>query len=133
MNIDKTNPIDKVGALTAAQTSFEVRPPRGEINLASVTERPEKRVDPSDAISSQQLRDSVRMLSSFVELVSDKNLSISLDEELSKIVVKVLNKETEEVIKQIPSEEALSLMKELRNLSDEYFGDIKGILLDSEV
>lgn len=45
-----------------------------------------------------------------------KSLNLSVDEDLGRIVVKVMDPETKEVIKQIPSEEALELAKSLSKM-----------------
>jgi flagellar protein FlaG len=47
----------------------------------------------------------------------NSELSIAVDQETHKIVVKVLNSETHEVIRQIPPEEALRLAQTLRQVS----------------
>jgi flagellar protein FlaG len=48
---------------------------------------------------------------------SNRELSIVVDPETRKIVVKVLNSETHEVIREIPPEDALHLAKTLKKLS----------------
>lgn len=45
-----------------------------------------------------------------------KSLNLSVDEDLGQVVVKVMDPETKEVIKQIPSEEALELAKSLSKM-----------------
>lgn len=52
------------------------------------------------------------------------NLSFSVDEELGDQIIKVLNKETDEVIRQIPSEDLLVLRKKLDHIA--------GILFDEQ-
>lgn|GEM_PF-657944 len=44
------------------------------------------------------------------------NLNLAVDEDLGRVVVKIVDSETQEVIKQIPSEEALALAKSLSKL-----------------
>lgn len=43
--------------------------------------------------------------------IFNTNLDFSIDKELNKIVVKVIDKETEEVVRQIPSEDILKMAK----------------------
>jgi flagellar protein FlaG len=52
----------------------------------------------------------------FLENIGGKNseLAISTDKETQRIVVKVLDSKTKEVIKQIPSEELLALAEDLQ-------------------
>lgn len=52
----------------------------------------------------------------FLENIGGKNseLAISMDKATQRIVIKVLDSKTKEVIKQIPSEELLALAKDLQ-------------------
>lgn len=52
------------------------------------------------------------------------SLQFSVDQDLGKIVVKIMDTETKEVIKQIPSEEVLALTKAL--------GRVEGLLVRQE-
>ncbi|HGM5580862.1 TPA: flagellar protein FlaG [Pseudomonas putida] len=54
-----------------------------------------------------------------------RNLEFSTDEESGKIVVKVIASETGELIRQIPSEEALRIAESLR--------DVKSVLFNAKV
>ncbi len=53
------------------------------------------------------------------------NLDLSVDEDLGRVVVKIVDPETKEVLKQIPSEEALELAKSL--------GKMQGIFVKERV
>ena len=64
-------------------------------------------------ISAQEITravDSIKQLSQQI----DRNLQFHVDEGTGKTVVTVLDKETEEVIRQIPSEELLSVAQRLK-------------------
>ncbi|WP_019613217.1 flagellar protein FlaG [Psychromonas ossibalaenae] len=54
-----------------------------------------------------------------------RNLSFSVDEQLGKDIVSVTDVETEEVIRQIPSEDLMVLLKKM--------DDVAGILFDTKV
>ncbi|WP_225789313.1 flagellar protein FlaG [Pseudomonas sp. Marseille-P8916] len=56
---------------------------------------------------------------------SRRNLEFSMDEESGKIVVKVIASETGELIRQIPSEEALRIASSL--------SDVSSLLFDAKV
>jgi Uncharacterized flagellar protein FlaG len=45
------------------------------------------------------------------------NLDFSVDEDLGRVVVRIVDPETQELIKQLPSEEALALAKSLRKMT----------------
>lgn len=65
----------------------------------------------TDADSSK-LKAAVQDIEKFVQSVK-RNLAFSIDEASGKVVVKVIASETGEVIRQIPSEEALKLADSL--------------------
>lgn len=54
------------------------------------------------------------MAKSLNSLYRSSHLQLSVDDELGRVVVKVLDVESQEVIKQFPSEEALTLAKSLQ-------------------
>jgi flagellar protein FlaG len=56
---------------------------------------------------------------------SDQRLEIEVDPDLHRVIVKIINQDTNEVIRQIPIKEALELEK---RLSDE-----KGLLIEEHV
>ncbi|CAN0605577.1 unnamed protein product, partial [Ectocarpus sp. 12 AP-2014] len=62
------------------------------------------------------------------------SLQISVDGDLGSTIVRVLDTETDELIRQIPSEEFLQIARYLRQQgSSEIAGAaVRGILLDSE-
>ena len=65
----------------------------------------------SDAAQHEaQVKAAAQQLNDFMKRFSTE-LNFSVDTDSKQIVVKVLNKETGEVIRQIPSEEALKLSK----------------------
>lgn len=72
----------------------------------------------------QKLQDSVEALNEFIK-PQNTTLQFSIDDESDTVVVKVTDKETKEVIKQFPSEEALELAKALDKL--------KGLLVQQKV
>lgn len=71
----------------------------------------------------ERLEESVNDLNEFV-LPYNTSLQFSIEEESERLVVKVIDKETKEVIKQVPSEEAIELAKALDKL--------KGLLVQQE-
>jgi len=91
------------------------------------------RVEPVEPLDAETLKEAVQKLAEFTEAVSDRGLRISIDDDLSKIVVKVVNEDTEEVIRQIPTEEVLALMKQMRTLSEQYFGETKGWFIKERI
>ncbi|OWY37908.1 flagellar biosynthesis protein FlaG [Xenophilus sp. AP218F] len=68
----------------------------------------------------KQLQESVKQLNNTASLYNS-NLQFSVDKDTGTTVVKVVDTETKQVIRQIPSEEALRIAKAI--------GDFKGLLL----
>jgi flagellar protein FlaG len=69
---------------------------------------------------SNKLKAAVQEIEKFVQSVK-RNLEFSIDETSGKVVVKVIATETGEVVRQIPSEEALKLADSLSNASSVLF------------
>jgi len=63
----------------------------------------------------------------------DLKLQFSLDDESGRPVIRVINKETDEVIRQFPPEEILYLSKMISSSNDSMFGDHSGLLVQAEV
>jgi flagellar protein FlaG len=69
----------------------------------------------------------VENMNDFFQMVR-RTLQFSLDEESGRVLVKIKDAETDEVIRQIPSEEILRLAKSL----DEFKDGFKGLLLEEK-
>ena len=68
--------------------------------------------------------------------VAGTSLSISVDEQLGSTIIKVTDKETDEVIRQIPPERIVNLARFMRESSSEggfeLADTMKGLMLDSQ-
>jgi flagellar protein FlaG len=75
----------------------------------------------------QQVRENVE--AAIQDQMSNNRISFSVDENLGMIIIKVIDAETEEVVRQIPPEELLRIAESLdtANLSPQ-----KGVLFDQE-
>ena len=71
-----------------------------------------------------QLQSAVKELQDYVQSLQ-RNLEFSLDDSTGKVVVKVVARDSGEVIRQIPSETALELAKSLK--------DVNSLLFDEKV
>ena len=74
----------------------------------------------SESVSREQLNQAIKATKDFVGPINS-SLDFSVDEDTGSVVVKVIDKETKEVIRQFPSEEMLSIAKALDS--------IKGLLV----
>lgn len=75
--------------------------------------------------NAEDLREAVRELNSYVQNVQ-RNLQFSVDEGSERTVIKVIDAQTEELVRQIPSEEVLALARHLREMSSE---QVSGLLV----
>jgi len=77
----------------------------------------------SAAVDGQDLKGMVADLNEFAQTVVQRQLQFSVDEESGKTVIKVIDTETEEIIRQIPPEIILEIQKRL--------GETNGLLFQS--
>ncbi|PKM46131.1 MAG: flagellar biosynthesis protein FlaG [Gammaproteobacteria bacterium HGW-Gammaproteobacteria-1] len=80
------------------------------------------------AANPEQLRNAMSQLSNYVQSVQ-RNLNFSIDESSGQTVIKVIDSESEEIIRQIPSEEMLALARRLNELNGE---QVSGLLMQSK-
>lgn len=97
-----------------ASTVSDKTPEKPE--AASVTPVADKEPDADGA----HLKQAVQQIEKFVQSIK-RNLEFSIDEQSGKVVVKVIASETGEVVRQIPSAEALKLAESLSNASHVLF------------
>lgn len=65
----------------------------------------------------QQLQSAVSELNDFVQNIR-RNLEFTIDDESGRIVIKVIDSESKEIIRQIPPEEAVQLAQALEGTRD---------------
>lgn len=96
--------------------------PQGASSIASTTQPQQKQE--AIAASREELQASVDAMNNFVQPLNN-SLQFSVDDDTGKTVVKVVDLTTDEVIRQMPSEEALAIAKALDKL--------KGLLIQQQV
>ncbi|WP_428603355.1 flagellar protein FlaG [Sedimenticola sp.] len=74
----------------------------------------------STAADGQKLDKAVEQLNEFAQSVQRK-LEFSVDEESGKTVIKVIDKESGQMVRSIPSEEVLDMQKRLKETSEAIF------------
>jgi len=98
---------------TAAQTKkAEKAKKETDISKINNTEKPEESEESEE--KKQALGNAVEQLNSYVQSIN-RNLEFNIDTESGQTVVKVVDAETDELIRQIPDEEALEIAKQLDN------------------
>lgn len=79
----------------------------------------------------EQVRSQLEEFKNFNQSI-DRSLQFKVDEELGVTIVRVIDKETDELIRQFPPEELINLSKRLKELNEE--GDASsGVLLKEKV
>ena len=79
---------------------------------------------PAEALTHDQLEVVVQQLQEFVQTIN-RGIAFTVDQESGKDVIKVTNKETGELVRQIPSEEVLLLASRL--------SEATGLLVNTQV
>jgi flagellar protein FlaG len=69
-------------------------------------------------VNSEQLQETVREMNQKVQSLR-RNLQFSIDEQSGRTVIKVIDAETHETVRQIPSEEILNVAHRLMELNEE--------------
>jgi flagellar protein FlaG len=88
-------------------------------------------VQEEQGVSAEQLGQAVEDVNQFVN-AQGRTLNFSVDEESGKPVVKVIDFETKEVIRQIPSEEVLTMAKAIKRLQED-LGSTTGLMFDKTI
>ena len=76
----------------------------------------------SEPASDENIQQAIDKIQNFTDKVA-KNLEFSIDEDTGKTVVKLLDSQTKEVIRQFPTEEAISIARTLDKVQGLLFSD----------
>ena len=104
-----------------------VKPVQAEPELV----KPAEVVKPAAEVSNTELQQAVDVVNQAVAL-EQRSLSFSIDDVSGRSVIKVIDYETDELIKQIPSEELLKVAQDIKRLQEE-MGQSIGLLIDNKV
>jgi flagellar protein FlaG len=85
----------------------------------------------AEEINHADLQQAVEVVNQAVAL-EQRSLSFSIDDASGRSVIKVIDYATDELIKQIPSEELLKVAQDIKRLQDE-MGQSIGLLIDNKV
>ena len=125
MNIETQNTLARHSTKPASAGVGAV----ASISRLDTAERPIK-VDASLAsqVETKELKAAVLDINEYVQSIQ-RTLQFSIDEETGTTVVKVLNSETQEVIRQFPPEEVLALARHLQASQEIQALDNSGLIL----
>lgn len=111
-----------INAVTAASDLIQAAAPVARTGGHETAATPQASAETGN-ISRDQVEDAVQQIEQFTQTLS-QNLKFSIDEDTGKTVVKIVDAQTQEVIRQMPSEEALSIARTL--------GKIQGVLFNGQ-
>lgn len=129
---------DKSGlsaALTTSASAIQKKELTSVKNMASdvpgSTESVDKSTDPADVMS--KIHEQVQNLQELSSMNS-WSVNFSIDEESGHTVIQVKDAETQEVIRQMPSDEWLAMSKKIQDSIDSGNSDsLSGLLFDNQV
>ncbi len=82
-------------------------------------------------VKQEVIKDQIKELQEFNQNI-DRSLQFKVDEELGVTIVRVIDKETEELIRQFPPEELINLSRRLKDLNEQQAAN-SGVLLQEKV
>lgn len=88
-----------------------------------------RQMDPE--VEAQAIQEAAEQIGQFLN-VMNSDLNIAVDRDVNRTVVKVINRTNDEVIRQIPSEEVLSLMRRMSEIASQSAGGASGMLLSDQ-
>lgn len=92
--------------VTTAAPALESKPAAAPAQLQAAVQQPN--VEPPAA----QVADALKSINKTIQTLA-QNVEFSIDEESDRAIVKVVDRETKEVIRQMPTKEALEIAKAL--------------------
>lgn len=107
-------------------------------NLGKVTEAKENEAtadkdkqDTSTQLSTAEVESVLEQLTQ-EPVLSNFGLKFAVDESSSRTIISIVDKDSGEVIRQIPSEEIQAIQKRVAELSDK-MGELRGIIFNKEI
>lgn len=82
-------------------------------------------VQPVSAVSTEDVKAAVEQMKDFAQ-VANRQLQFDVDDDSGRTVVRVLDKDSGDVIRQIPSEEVLALARHMKELMEEESANVSG-------
>ena len=102
-----------------------------DINAQPPLDKQQAEPEVKAPVSAEQLGEAVKSINEFVS-AEMRTLNFSIDENSGKAVVKVIDFETKDVIRQIPGDEVLRMASAIKRLQED-LGSATGLLIDNKV
>lgn len=81
--------------------------------------------------TARELQQAVEVINQ-AAIIEQRSLNFSIDEVSGRSIIKVVDQKTEQLIRQIPSEELLKVAQDIRKLQEE-MGQSLGLLIDRKI
>ena len=87
--------------------------------------KPATTAQPVKSVSADDVKAAVEQMKDFAQVMS-RQLQFDVDDDSGRTVVRVLDKDSGDIIRQIPSEEVLALARHMRELMEEESANVTG-------
>ncbi len=105
-----TAAVSRVPGVVGSSASPETRVATREVSKSPAVKL-ESTEEVADTVSDAELKKSVEVINQFLN--ANNSINLNLDQESGKVLVQIVDKETNTVIRQIPSKEVLEMAKDL--------------------
>lgn len=102
-------------SLATADSRVAPSPPPSGVAATASTTPASQQAEGNRPVSEKELQEAVGQIKDFIQPLND-SLEFSVDEDTGRTIVKVVDLQTKEVLRQIPSEEAMNIAKALDKL-----------------
>ena len=92
---------------------------------AAKAANPAQSAQPVSSVSADEVKAAVEQMKDFAQVMS-RQLQFDVDDDSGRTVIRVLDKDSGHVIRQIPSEEVLALAKHMKELMEEASAEVAG-------
>jgi flagellar protein FlaG len=104
--------------ISSAMNNFSGRP-----NILTQPEYAPSEIEhSSDRADRLSVSEAVKNINSALGTLKREERHLNVDEDLGRLVVKIINSDTKEIVRQIPTEETLDLSKRMQELVGLLFG-----------
>lgn len=127
----KDSPVSTGSARSSEPTSVNKTDKTSNISSANQAES-KADTKATTQVSNEQLEAAASTMSDYAKSMN-RNLDFTIDEDSGQTVIKIIDTESDEVIRQIPNEDALEMAKRMQEYADSHdSGPQEGLLLKTQ-
>ncbi len=119
-NITRLTPVVNISRPQMSQETGELSKTEGQKLPVETKDSPQLQL----VQTSDDIQQAVRRINEFVQNVQ-RDLSFNMDEASGRTVIKVINRDSGDTIRQIPSEEVLAIANQLNDVRDNAVGQME--------